>query len=98
MICEKIKFDDIAGSITQEMIPINAASSSAIQLIELLNKYYDNASIIAILDTPAYLKIINSSQRDPTEMIKMESKDRVITEIVYDELVLKLKEQISAIR
>ena len=98
MICGKMKFDDIATKITKEMIPINAASSSTIQMIELLDKCNDNASVNTILDTSMYLQIINSSQWDPTEVINMESKDRVITEIVYDELVLKRKEQISAIR
>ena len=98
MICGKMKFDDIATKITKEMIPINAASSSTIQMIELLDKCNDNESINAILDTHMYLQIINSSQCDPTGIINMESKDRVITEIVYDELVLKRKGQISAIR
>ena len=98
MISGKVKFDDIATKITKEMIPLNAASSSTLQIIELLDKCTDNASINAILDTPLYLQIINSSQWDPTEVINMESKDRVITEIIYDELVLKRKDQISAIR
>ena len=53
----KMTFDDIATKITKDIIPINAASSSTIQMIELLDKCNDNASINAILDTPMYLQI-----------------------------------------
>ena len=89
MICGKMTFDDIAAKITKEMIPSNAASSSTIQMIDLLDKYKENALLNAILDTPMHLQINNSSQYDPTEMICMESKDRVITEItIYDYLSL----------
>eukprot|EP00794_Sanderia_malayensis_P001737 gene1737-1934_t len=91
-------FDDVATKITKAMIPLNAASSTALEVIDLLDKCTDNASIDVILDTPNYMQIINSSQWDPTEVVNMESKGRVITEIIYDELVLKRKEQITAIR
>ena len=66
MICGKMIFDDIAAKIIKEMIPINAASSSPIQMIDLLDKFKENASINAILDTPMHLQIINASQWDPT--------------------------------
>ena len=98
MISGKMPFDDVATKITKVMIPLNAASNTAIEVIDLLDKCTDNTSIGVILDTPKYLQIINSSQWDPTEVVNMESKGRVITEIVYDELVLKRKEQITAIR
>ena len=39
------------------------------------------------------MQINNSSQWDPTESINLETKDRVITEIVSDELVLKRKKE-----
>eukprot|EP00794_Sanderia_malayensis_P012499 gene12499-13785_t len=98
MISGKMAFDDVATKITKAMIPLNAASSTALEVIDLLDKCTDNASIDVILDTPNYMQIINSSQWDPTEVVNMESKGRVITEIIYDELVLKRKEQITAIR
>ena len=98
MMCWKTGCYDIVTKITMEVIPLNVASFSRIEMIELLEKFKNNASMNIILDTPKYTEIINLSQYDPTEVINMESKGIVITEILYDELVLERNEQITAMR
>ena len=51
-----------------------------------------------LLDKREYMERINSSQRDITEPLTIERKEKLIKELVFDELVWKRLEQLKAVR
>ena len=44
------------------------------------------------------MQVVNSSQWDPTECITLKVRDKLITELIYDEIVRKRREQIKSVK
>ena len=66
-LCDNIIFVKVATKIAKKINVLKAASCSIMEMIDLLNNCNDPAYINAILDTPEYMQIMNSSQQEAKE-------------------------------
>ena len=56
------------------------------------------ADIDEVLDNPSSMSIINSSGWDITVPINIQTKDRLIQGLIYEEVIGKRERQITALR
>ena len=67
-------------------------------MIDSLTLVESQKALDCLLDKREYMERINSSQWDITELLITERKEKLIKELVFNELVWKRLEQVKAIR
>uniref|UniRef100_A0A7M5XI47 HECT domain-containing protein n=1 Tax=Clytia hemisphaerica TaxID=252671 RepID=A0A7M5XI47_9CNID len=96
--------DEIAACLFESyenLIPLNAGSSTVIQFLNKLSICKSNDEIQAILDSaegPAFEQIINSSQWDINVEVNINNIETLKSIILWEELVTKREKQIKAMR
>ena len=95
VICGNESFEHIITLMDKDMIPRNAANATAIEFIEKLDNCASEEEVDTLLDKPEFMQVVNSSQWDPTECITLKVREKLITELIYDEIVRKTREQIK---
>ena len=97
-------FEFLHGNVDQEHllqyiskaeIPINASSNDIVALINNVDSANSQEELDQIIDNN--IQIINCSKWDPLVRIETTNKSELITELIYEELVLKRHNQIKYI-
>ena len=97
-ICDPLDVDLIKCIINSEMIPKNSGTVTTDELIRALEGATAEEDLDIILNKRENMEKINNTQWDIAEAISIKSKDKLVQEVIYDELVLKRTEQLNTIR
>ena len=84
--------------VNESFVLKNAGTSTFHEMIGSLELVESQEALDCLLDKREYMERINSSQRDITEPLTIERKEKLIKELVFDELVWKRLEQLKAVR
>ena len=91
-ICDPLDVDLIKCIINSEMIPKNSGTVTMHELIRALEGATTEEDLDIILNKPENMAKINNTQWDIAEDISIKSKDKLVQEVIYDELVRKRTE------
>ena len=84
--------------VNESFVLKNTGTSTFHEMIGSLELVESQEALDCLLDKREYMERINSSQRDITEPLTIERKEKLIKELVFDELVWKRLEQLKAVR
>ena len=88
-LCDPTDHDLIKCLVSESLVPKNAGTSTFHEMIESLTLVESQEALDCLLDKREYMERINSSQWDITEPLTIERKEKLIKELVFDELVEK---------
>ena len=97
-ICDPLDVDLIKCIINSEMKPKNSGTAITHELISALEGATTEEDLDIILNKPENMEKINNTQWDIEEAISIKSKDKLVQEVIYDDLVRKRTKQLHAIR
>ena len=97
-ICDPLDVDLIKCIINSEMIPKNSGTVTTHELTRALEGATTEEDLNIILNKPENMEKINNTQWDIEEAISIKSKDKLVQEVIYDDLVRKRTKQLHAIR
>lgn len=97
-ICNPLDVDLIKCIINSEMIPKNSGTVTTHELIRDLEGPTKEKELDIISNKSENMEKINNTQWDIAEAIANKSKDKLVQEVIYDELVRKRSEQLNAFR
>ena len=93
------QFETVSMHLSKHHIPLNASTEALHDLIECIDNANSNDSIQELLfaddKKDVYWQLINSSHWPTAQPIKMENKNLLIQELVYNELVSSRRSEIA---
>ena len=97
-ICDPLDVDLIKCIINSEIIPKKSGTVTTHELIRALEGATTEEDLGIILHKPENMEKISNTQWDIAEAISIKRKDKLVQEVIYDELARKRTEQLNAIR
>ena len=88
--------DDLLVFIKKEDIPRNAGSNDLIEFIEKLDAAVTQENVDAVIDE--HIHILNCSRWDPSTLVTVKSKNVLVSELVFDDIVRKRMTQVKSIQ
>ena len=90
--------DVVKTMVLKSQVPKDAASAAFHSFIDDLDNAETNDTINQLLDVPENMERVNGTQWSPYETVNLETKERFIKELIFDELVAKRYRQLQAFR
>jgi len=83
--------------INEKNIPLNAGTQSLLVIIESLRSANTEEELDSVCSVPENMERINTTQWGLVDQICLKTKEQLITELIFDELVRKRAEQLNSI-